>query len=77
MVQSATREVRPDGKLRLPPGQRLTEGWPVLHYGAIPRLDPETWRFHVWGLVEEERKFTWDEFNALGRTRPTPSEFHA
>ena len=75
MSQSATHAVRPDGRLRLPPGQRLTEGWPVLHYGSIPRLDPETWRFHVWGLVEEERKFTWDEFNALGETSDT-SDIH-
>ena len=75
MAQSATREVRTDGRLRLPPGQRLTEGWPVLHYGAIPRLDPEAWRFHVWGLVEEERKFTWDEFNTLGETSDT-SDIH-
>ncbi len=68
MAESATREVRPDGKLRLPPGQRLTEGWPVLHYGSIPRMDTDSWRFHAWGLVAEERQFTWDEFNALGET---------
>ncbi|HCV00725.1 MAG: sulfite oxidase-like oxidoreductase [Dehalococcoidia bacterium] len=75
MPQSATREVRPDGKLRLPPGQRLTADWPVLHYGSIPRLDPKTWQFHVWGLVEEERKFTWDEFNDLGNMTDT-SDIH-
>lgn len=48
-----TRELRPDGKPRLPPGQHLTTGWPVLHYGSIPRLDLKTWRFHVWGLVPQ------------------------
>ena len=69
MSIGATKEVRPDGKLRLPPGQRLTTGWPVLHYGTIPRLDKETWRFHVWGLVEEERSFNWEEFNALARSK--------
>lgn len=75
MTQSATRETRPDGKLRLPPGQRLTTGWPVLHYGGIPRLETDAWRFHVWGLVEEERSFTWDEFNALGEVADT-SDIH-
>ena len=75
MTQSATRETRPDGKLRLPPGQRLTTGWPVLHYGGIPRLDTDDWRFHVWGLVEAERSFTWDEFNALGEMADT-SDIH-
>ncbi len=50
---------------RLPPGQRLTEGWPVLHYGAIPRFDPATWRFQVVGLVEEPVSWSWEEFRAL------------
>ncbi|HEY8491020.1 MAG TPA: sulfite oxidase-like oxidoreductase [Dehalococcoidia bacterium] len=50
---------------RLPPGQRLTEGWPVLHYGGIPRIDLSTWTFRVWGLVEEEKTWTWEEFMAL------------
>ena len=66
MASAATREMRPDGKVRLPPGQHLTTGWPVLHYGSIPRIDLETWKFHAWGLVDEEKSFTWDEFNALG-----------
>ena len=29
---------------RLPPGQKLTDGWPVLHYGGIPEIDLETWK---------------------------------
>ena len=68
MAMTATKEMRPDGKLRLPPGQHLTTGWPVLHYGSIPRIDLESWKFHVWGLVEEEKTFNWEEFNALGST---------
>lgn len=50
---------------RVPPGQRLTRGWPVLHASPIPRFNPETWRFRVWGLVEREIEWTWDEFRAL------------
>lgn len=50
---------------RLPPGQALTEKWPVLHYGEVPRFDPQTWTFRVFGLVEEEVVWTWDEFTAL------------
>lgn len=77
MTQATSREVRPDGKVRLPPGQHLTAGWPVLHYGGIPRIkDPQTdWKFHVSGLVEEERTFTWDEFNALGQAKDV-SDIH-
>src|SRR6201982_868731 len=38
---------------RLPPGQYLTEKWPVLHAGAVPTIDLEAWRLRVWGEVEE------------------------
>jgi len=54
---------------RLPPGQVLTEKWPVLHYGAIPDTDLATWEFRVYGLVEHEARFTWDEFQRLPRVR--------
>ncbi len=53
---------------RLPPGQKLTDGWPVLHYGGIPAIDLATWKFSVVGLVDEEVSFTWDEFMALPQT---------
>jgi DMSO/TMAO reductase YedYZ molybdopterin-dependent catalytic subunit len=57
--------VRDDGKPRLPPGQYLTQGWPVLHYGGIPRIDMPTWELKVWGAVEAEKTFTWDAMNAM------------
>jgi DMSO/TMAO reductase YedYZ molybdopterin-dependent catalytic subunit len=37
---------------RVPPGQYLTEKFPVLHYGSIPPFDPQTWDFKIFGLVE-------------------------
>src|SRR5436305_1466055 len=60
---------------RLPPGQSLTIKWPVLHYGSVPRFDPDRWNFRVWGLVEHPAQFTWEEFNQLPRTKDT-SDFH-
>jgi len=54
---------------RLPPGQALTQKFPVLHYGPVPRFDPATWDFRVWGEVEEDRRWTWDEFQRLPRTK--------
>jgi DMSO/TMAO reductase YedYZ molybdopterin-dependent catalytic subunit len=60
---------------RLPPGQSLTLKWPVLHYGTVPRFDPETWDFQVYGLVGSPLRFTWDEFNTLPRAERT-SDFH-
>jgi DMSO/TMAO reductase YedYZ molybdopterin-dependent catalytic subunit len=52
---------------RLPPGQVLTEKWPVLTYGETPFVDVRTWTFRCFGLVEEEVSWTWDELLALPR----------
>ncbi|MCK4740997.1 MAG: sulfite oxidase-like oxidoreductase [Anaerolineales bacterium] len=54
---------------RLPPGQSLTVKFPVLHYGPVPTFDPSTWAFRVWGEVEQEVTWTWDEFLELPRTK--------
>jgi len=58
--------VRREG--RLPPGQSLTQKFPVLHYGPVPPFNAATWDFRISGKVEEEVTWTWDEFNQLPRT---------
>ncbi len=50
---------------RLPPGQYLTEKWPVLHYGSVPRFDPARWDFRIFGAVESPVRLTYQEFMAL------------
>ncbi len=62
-------EKRSEG--RLPPGQALTNKFPVLHYGPVPRFNPATWDLRIWGEVVKEVCWTWDEFNKLPRTRIT------
>lgn len=53
---------------RVPPGQRLTEGFPVLHYGDVIEYgDLSRWDFKVFGLVEEPVEFSFDEFMNLPR----------
>lgn len=56
---------------RLPPGQVLTEKFPVLHYGDIPHIDLASWTFEVWGLVEEPLRLDWEAFNKLPQTTVT------
>lgn len=63
------RQLKQEG--RLPPGQSLTEKFPVLHYGPVPSFDPDTWDLRVWGEVEEEVRWDWDEFQQLPRTEVT------
>ena len=60
---------------RIPPGQHLTEKWPVLTYGGTPRFDPRTWTFRCFGLVEQEVVWTWEEFLRLPRVEIT-SDVH-
>jgi DMSO/TMAO reductase YedYZ molybdopterin-dependent catalytic subunit len=50
---------------RVPPGQHLTEKWPVLHYGSVPRIDSAKWTFKIFGLVDQIRTLTYAEFMAL------------
>jgi DMSO/TMAO reductase YedYZ molybdopterin-dependent catalytic subunit len=50
---------------RLPPGQYLTEKWPVLHAGTVPKIDLATWDFTVTGEVECELRLTWDQLLEL------------
>jgi DMSO/TMAO reductase YedYZ molybdopterin-dependent catalytic subunit len=60
-------KVRKEG--RLPPGQSLTQKFPVLHYGPVPKFNPATWDFRIYGEVEEEKRWNWETFNQLPRTQ--------
>jgi DMSO/TMAO reductase YedYZ molybdopterin-dependent catalytic subunit len=50
---------------RLPPGQYLTEKWPVLHYSGVPRVDLATWDFQITGLVEQSLRLSYRELQQL------------
>jgi DMSO/TMAO reductase YedYZ molybdopterin-dependent catalytic subunit len=60
---------------RVPPGQRVTRGWPVLHEGPIPRFDPSAWRLTVAGLVGAAVELTYDELRSLENVEMR-SDFH-
>jgi DMSO/TMAO reductase YedYZ molybdopterin-dependent catalytic subunit len=50
---------------RLPPGQYLTNDFPVLSAGPTPHINLSDWSFSIDGLVNENVKWTWDEFMHL------------
>jgi DMSO/TMAO reductase YedYZ molybdopterin-dependent catalytic subunit len=54
---------------RLPPGQYLTDKWPVLHAGSVPDTDLATWDFRVFGEVENPITLSWDELQDLPSTK--------
>jgi DMSO/TMAO reductase YedYZ molybdopterin-dependent catalytic subunit len=66
-MSNIKRIVSPDTlrENRLPPGQHLTDKWPVLHHGKVYKIKPEDWKLKISGLVARERIITYDEFVAL------------
>src|SRR5918992_1215209 len=56
---------------RLPPGQYLTDKWPVLHAGSVPRVDLAAWDLRIWGEVERPLTLAWERFRALPATEVT------
>jgi DMSO/TMAO reductase YedYZ molybdopterin-dependent catalytic subunit len=60
---------------RVPPGQSLVDKFPVLSYGPTPRFNPQKWDFRIFGMVEEQLRFSYEEFRALPPTRQV-ADFH-
>ena len=56
---------------RLPPGQYLTEDFPVLSAGPTPRVDLDKWSFTLKDGVRPVAKWTWDEFQKLPHVKLT------
>ena len=56
---------------RLPPGQYLTEKWPVLHAGDEAHVDLASWRLRIFGEVEEEVALDYEQLRALPATEIT------
>jgi DMSO/TMAO reductase YedYZ molybdopterin-dependent catalytic subunit len=54
---------------RLPPGQSLTQKFPVYTYGPVPDFDPQSWDFRIWGEVEKPLVMNWETFNQLPRRK--------
>jgi DMSO/TMAO reductase YedYZ molybdopterin-dependent catalytic subunit len=68
-ISGAIRSPDTERNERVPPGQYLTTKWPVLHYGGVPKIDPNKWALKIFGLVEKERTLTWAEFTALPQVK--------
>ncbi len=56
---------------RVPPGQYVTEKFPVLHYGSVPKVDLATWDFKVYGEVDSPFTLTWAQLKELPRRQVT------
>lgn len=74
MVGKFFQKPSPDLQDRVPPGQHLAKGFPVLTYGQTPQVNPEIWEFKVWGLATP-KTLTWDDFMAMPQHEFT-ADFH-
>jgi DMSO/TMAO reductase YedYZ molybdopterin-dependent catalytic subunit len=63
------------GMPKLPPGQTITNGWPVLDLGRAPHVPLAKWQLVVDGAVEEPVTLSWKDFQALPQTKDV-SDFH-
>lgn len=59
---------------RVPPGQHLAKGFPVLTYGDTPQVSTDDWQFTVSGLAQA-KKFSWQDFMQLPQSEFT-ADFH-
>lgn len=66
--QASRREELAD---RIPPGQSITKGFPVLTYGETPVVEQAAWTCRVFGKVEREHTFTWADLMAMPQTEIT------
>ena len=63
------------GDKRIPAGQTVTDKFPVLDLGVKPDFNKETWRLAVYGLVEKEQQFTYDNILTMPAISIT-ADFH-
>lgn len=62
----------PEIAKRIPPGQVLTDKFPVLHFGRVPDYgDLSGWDLRVWGEVEQPFSLKWAEVRQLPRVEVT------
>lgn len=61
------RETDKAKRERIPPGQYETKDFPVLSAGPTPRTPLERWSFSIYGEINEDLKWTRDEFQKLPR----------
>ena len=50
---------------RVPPGQVVSQDWPVLHHGEIPK-GPDPWTLRLWGAVRRPQTLTLAALRHLG-----------
>jgi DMSO/TMAO reductase YedYZ molybdopterin-dependent catalytic subunit len=72
---SRRRQVPEELAARVPPGQYVEQGFPVLTAGPTPRVETGDWRLRIDGMVDAPGEWSWDEFNGLPQ-ETVPCDIH-
>jgi DMSO/TMAO reductase YedYZ molybdopterin-dependent catalytic subunit len=62
---------RVSADVELPPGQYLTEDFPVLSAGPTPRVPLDRWEFVITTELGAKHRWSWDELRSLPSETPT------
>ena len=65
------RRPGPEHADRVPPGQYLANGFPVLSAGPTPHTPQQQWTFSITQGGQTRKSWTWQEFQALPAESPT------
>ncbi|RIQ37774.1 sulfite oxidase-like oxidoreductase [Jiangella rhizosphaerae] len=71
IVSPGFRRRRRDDDVELPPGQYLTQDFPVLSAGPTPNIPLDRWQFTISSEIGQEYQWTWDELLELPAEEPT------
>jgi DMSO/TMAO reductase YedYZ molybdopterin-dependent catalytic subunit len=69
------RRIDPALAARVPPGQYVERGFPVLTAGPTPNVDPAAWALKLDGMVAEPREYSWDQLHELA-FEDVPCDIH-
>jgi len=72
---SGRRRVDPEVAARLPPGQYVESGFPVLTAGPTPQVHPDQWQLGINGTVEDPQNWSWEAFGKLA-FEAVPCDIH-
>ncbi len=61
MPKDLNRKIKP----RLPPGQHITERFPVLQKGSVVHIDRETYKLRIEGEIEHPKTYSFEDLKGL------------
>lgn len=75
LAKRGAKPSAPNPNVRVPAGQKQVNNFPILDLGIKPAISTSEWQLRVYGLVENEIKLDWAQFQALPQLADI-SDFH-